>query len=480
MVLVQKNFKLFTAMRKKALYKFPSPKFYIYFFAGLATIRFIVALVAAFRPITSPHVWRQVDTLSVAFRYWQRFSLEENHALWFFPAILNSADTYGYMLMEFPLLNLLLSPAFMFGIEIGRIIAHVLLVLLVVTLGMSNFRIWQRVRLPLFGENRMEMIAWASALFPFFSFCSGFTFKCIPDVISVQLVILSLGLLLRNHLGVAIFCAVLGCLMKPVSIFAFGFFAIFFIEGRKSLSLKVTGVFCLCAVSTLYYYGKFLPSFAHLIELEGKFAVNPRSFLVNILSLKNQSWLSVLDFFNFHFFVPWALVVLLFFNYKKLRLRFVLGMIALQLLAVILVDGSHAFVHAYYFSCAAPLATYLFFRLLGSNQVLGAIILILTLVRTSENIAADFKNFDKSSKVAVMFDECEKFKLEHAEFPWGRNYVFRSSEEMYPLLGLCFGERQDSKKSQFGFFYLNDNLPSDCLEISRQREIKIVRCTRVM
>ncbi len=446
----------------------------------MAVFRIVSGVISSIHPITSPHTWRQVDTLSVAFRYWQRWTLDTDHTLWFFPAVLNSSDKYGFMLMEFPLLNIFLAPAFFLGIETGRSAAHLILIFLVVVFCFLNFKIWQKKSL-LQTETSSKLVAFAAALFPFFSFCSAFTFKCIPDVFSVQLVLLGLGLFVskcsRKRLIYAVVCVILGCLIKPVSIFVFGFFIVIFHETNFKLKAKVIFLFTICAFSCWIYYTKLLPHFSYLVELAPKFAVKPRGFLDNLQGLKGESFIQVLDFFNYHLMAPWVLVLLLFVNYARQKLVLVVGVVLLQIVSILLVDGPHAFVHAYYFSALAPLFLYLTLKVVLSNRLLGFLILLLIFVRNSENTIADFKNFNPASKISVMFAECATFKFEFPNFPWGKNLTFRSSNEIYPLLGLCFGERQDSNTSDFGFYYGNDPLPSDCREIARKHELKLADCS---
>jgi hypothetical protein len=73
---------------------------------------------------------------------------------------------------------------------------------------------------------------------------------------------------------------------------------------------------------------------------------------------------------------------------------------------------------------------------------------------------------------------CESLKSRHPEMPWNSGTMFRSSAEEYPMLGLCFGEREGSQIAPFGFFWNQKPLPSECQTVDSEGLVLLAKCTR--
>jgi len=436
-------------------------------------LRLITGVVQAFSPINSPHIWRQVDTLGTSLRYWMRWTVEGGSSHPILPAVLNSGDSEGIMAMEFPLLNILAAPSFFFGIDWGRIVASLLLVALVSLLAFVSYRVWSSLQ-----EKPFPSLV--LLFFPIFSFASGFTFKFIPDLIANQLMLLGVGILWvprkRLLMILGIICMCLAGLMKPVAFLSTGVFLLHPKVFRWPLRIWIAGILSLS--SLLYYYLVAIPWIQSLQAASGKFAVEARSPLDALLSFGNETILSQLDFFSYHALTPLLIIFVAltwFFQKPPTKLLLVL---ALQIFAVALLDGSHAYMHAYYFIPTAPLWAAVFFDSWSqAESVYVRLVLFLFVTsRLLETSFMDLTGFFDPKRPSAKFSECRMLREKHQDFPWGKGLVFRSSSEIYPLLGLCFGERQDSQKSEFGFFYLEDNLPGGCVEVGNSRSFKIARC----
>jgi hypothetical protein len=109
---------------------------------GLSAIRLLSLIATSFLSLTPPHLWRQIDTLSVSLRYYLRWFVESGSPL-FLPAVLNSGDSLGIMPMEFPLLNILFAPAFGLGPYYGKVLCLIAYVLFVFGFSLWNALIWK-------------------------------------------------------------------------------------------------------------------------------------------------------------------------------------------------------------------------------------------------------------------------------------------------------------------------------------------------
>ena len=89
--------------------KKPNLKEFLY---GVLAIKFTLLSIASFVQIPTPHIHRQMDTLGVSLRYYQKFFIEEFSLLSLLPSVLQAGDSAGITAMEFPFINIVLSPFF--------------------------------------------------------------------------------------------------------------------------------------------------------------------------------------------------------------------------------------------------------------------------------------------------------------------------------------------------------------------------------
>lgn len=464
----------------------------------LITARAVFLVLGCFLPLTHPGIWRQSDTLGVTLRYWLRFSHEPRPAYFqefFFPAVLQSGDRMGIQAMEFPILNFLFAPFFFFGPFWGQVFCISGITLLSVLLVRLCVQKWSAV----LGEHfKCASFLW---LILIASFSQGWWGKFIPDLISVLLVLWGLGLLIERaaeaslkrtalQFWLGFGCILIGVFMKPTSIvvlFLIGFFKreVWF---KKQLLAPLAGVI----LSTGLYYGvvnAYLKQFHDGLHL---FAVDARNPVIS-LGFFLKEWLQIVHLLNFRvFFKLGFLPVLLgifwvsqfslgFFRVQAVqKLLIILG---LQFLAIGALGGTHVFIHDYYFIGLAPTAILIFglfwqklelhrsflSRIFAFGLILGIVIPVI------EQSGVEASKFSLLSP-AHRYHDCAVLKERNPEFPWNQGSVFRSMPSLYPILGLCFGEREGSASARFGFYLAGAFVPKGCREVDRQGEVILADC----
>jgi hypothetical protein len=215
---------------------------------ALVLFRISILAVAAFLPLSVPGVWRQTDTMGVALRYWLRWTVEVNSPMPLLPAVLNSGNTSGIMPMEFPLLNLFFAPAFALGPYLGRVLSMLGLLVLVHGLIYLCYRVWKKN-----GES-IGVESFGFFLMAVATFTSGWTGKFIPDLISVLLILLSVGISWSKTHSVksGLLCSI-GILMKPTSVVVL---ALYLCHPKFLQRLRANFLwgFCSVALGVLYYH----------------------------------------------------------------------------------------------------------------------------------------------------------------------------------------------------------------------------------
>ncbi len=163
------------------------------------------------------------------------------------------------------------------------------------------------------------------------------------------------------------------------------------------------------------------------------------------------------------------------------RLWLILGA---QLLLLAALDGEHAYVHDYYLiGMALPLCM-LFAQFWQETQrkLWRALLLTIILLRMVDITATETRAFSRRQEnpqkldIDRMYAECRALRQEHPEIPWRQGKRFRSSAELFPRLGLCFGEMQNSGTAPWGFFYARDALPDDCRVHATKSQVTLAAC----
>lgn len=164
-------------------------------------------------------------------------------------------------------------------------------------------------------------------------------------------------------------------------------------------------------------------------------------------------------------------------------IKFVLVLFA-QFFTVCLLDGGHVAQHDYYFLSLAPTACGLFWFIYWAvksapktnpSLFINAIFL---LVIFGHGVELAIQNLSRA-KLTAFYDsrmECQSLMAQTPALPWRQGAVFRSSPSPFPALGLCFGEREGSSQSKFGFYFNSDPLPSGCTFLAAGPRYQIAEC----
>jgi hypothetical protein len=446
-------------------------KRWLYF---LISFRAAVLAICAFLPLSLPGVWRQTDTLGVTLRYWLRWTVEKPWPMPLLPAVLNSGDGSGIMPMEFPLLNVFFAPCFALGPFWGKTLAMLGLLILVQGLIFINARVWK--------QEGLLFIAVAS-------FSSGWTGKFIPDLVSVLLVLLAVGLgwsealSKKRQMGCAVL-ATLGLLMKPTSVVVMILFLAHPKEARKRILSNFSWGLCAVLVAILYYT-KGLQFIRLYQEGPALFDVEMRPFAQSVIEFFSdvKNWTNMWlyrAFFSLGAVLILPLAVRAIYqktegyrDFLKLWMVFVI-----QYVLIAGLDGTHGFVHDYYFLPLAPTsALILWWLIIREKAWIRAIIFAGLLIPTLELSSMDLKYLYKNEfrKQIFISKACSDLKSEHPEVPWSSGQVFLSPREEYPTLELCFGERGGGKLGRYGFFW-TDSLPVGCKLLGQRESIALVDC----
>lgn len=441
-------------------------------------VRCFFASVALFLPLGHPHVWRQIDTLGVSLRYWLRWTVEAPSSWPLLPAVLHSGDGSGIMAMEWPLLNILAAPLFEFGPALGTALARALVLALNISLVLWNLRIW-RGQSP-GGVEASRSFRWM----PLIGLGLVFFPKFIPDATAMLLVLAATGFLYqRKSPGLATMLLLSGFLMKPTSVIVL---ALLLLAPRiwdvlRFAFLPIGGAF----VVTVVYYMKGTAWIQSLAGGESLYRVDPqnpwqalREFLSDLPQLAD------LFLQGLSFYAGLPLLLLLAFLRKTRPLGRLWLLLALQVLAIALLDGAHSYHHRYYFMGTLPFICLLLQAALDDLNVSlqGRRLrwgLLLLLTGTAVNyMAYEWRPFyiKTPAERFLSFRDCEELKSRLPDWPWNQAVVFRTTARPFPLVGLCFGERVGSETSAYGLFVDSDPLPAACKEVQRAGHVIGASC----
>ena len=452
-------------------------RFESFVYAVLA-VRFIGAIATIFFPITTPHTWRQVDTMATALRYARRWTVETTDFSWWIPAVLNSRNTRGIMAMEFPAMDMLGALGFVIAgknVDLGRILAQGLVVSMVIVLVYLAGLVWRDA------DQKPEGMAPAALLAASCSFAIPFTAKFMPDITAMLLALIgTAGIWRLRPWGVI--CLALALLIKPTS----GIVAVllllhpeqFRIWGRQFifilLALIPAGIWYLVVTPYLNTLQE-LPSLFELFH-DRKALAWLAKFWFNI-----EIW----DLFNFHvvFQFGWILLlVALIFTKDPTRRRIMfklLGIAVIQASLIGILSGDHARLHAYYLVGAAPTVALLVYQAWHAMPWSWARVLLALgiFVHVSEAAVADMSGIWNPALGAGWFAECRELRGKMPDAPWNQGVPWRTPIEEYPLVDLCIGERGQSQVGEWGVYRLHQATPADCHDVITMNRLKLFRCT---
>ncbi|MBI2602884.1 MAG: hypothetical protein HYW48_07505 [Deltaproteobacteria bacterium] len=321
-----------------------------------------------------------------------------------------------------------------------------------------------------------------------FSFAAPFAFRYISDFCAMQVVLLGCAALWNERENATLTklagCAAvaLGVLLKPTAVIAL---AVLLLHPRpiRAVLRNVLPLAVALALG-LAYYTRGMVYIGQFRELEPLFAVQFREPWQAILQFAGDP-VQLLQLINFNAFFPYGLVLVILATVCPLApgvrrdLVPLALLLALQVLTIGVLDGIHAFQHTYYFLSCAPIAACIYLLLWEHTRVrfFKVLFAALLIVRTLELAGQDARGWWDDNTAFTLFAECEALREQQAQLPWGQGQVFRASVEDYPLLGLCFGERQGSEIAPYGFFYKQGPLPPGCQPLASSQHLVLATCT---
>jgi len=434
----------------------------------------ITTILASINYLATPHVFRQMDTLGVSFRYYQRMVHEGFSLTWLLPAVLNSADTYGIAPMEFPFLNIINSLWFSVPFEnkLPFVIAgYSILTFLLYLLCIKSWRNVEIVGI------RMPTVI---MLLPLASISQVYWGKFIPDLWALLLVMYGIGRS-WNSKSVdirSILLCTLALLIKPVVAVAFG---ILLIKDIKIVIQKYLNLYLWPVVIAGIYYFYLVKVLSSISDL-------------HLFSISTQGLNSTISFYkNIHLFAKvWNRLLL--FKFASILITFgifskiikskdsnivrLLAILLLQVITISLLGGVAVYKHEYYFLSMSPLAILLSLYVIKEfNRYMKVLIYICGFVLNIEGMANNLKSLNIKKKDSYKLrNECIKMRRELNHLPWNSNQHFRTSEEYYPLLGLCLNERTNSTEAKYGVYYNKEEAPLGCKVLRQYEVLSVYEC----
>ena len=485
-----------TLKKYNLFYTFSKNKYlYNIIIIGLS-IKFTALFIRCFLPFGLPESWRQYDTMGVSLRYWQRWTFEQfpDNFTWLqkylLPAILNSGDHFGIVPMEFPILNLITAPFFILGTEYGRSFAFLFIILLVFILTLINAQVWK-------GRKIFNIPCYpAFLLMPIFSLGVTWSGKFMPDMCSILLICIGIGISLqhKNRMFktiIATFIISIGLLMKPTSIILFmlylGSYHLFLSKNNKEIFQKILQPLSIILISTsitLIYYYKINPWITSFQDIHNVFYLTIQPIDKAITEMIQNSKLFFLfwvetGIFLGGIFIIVPLLILHSKRTKKYQIHYIWLCIYIQMIFILLLTGNQSYSHLYYFLGTLPFFCLIFMQAwrTTNNPWIKHFLSIGLLIPILEKASMDLKNYTEPHRKDTTYQECLELKKRNPNFPFNQGYIFSSQQEPFPQIGVCFGERQSSLKNEFGIFHNRPGeIPSQCNIIDTSKSYVLTKC----
>jgi hypothetical protein len=410
--------------------------------------------------------------MSISLRYWSRWFIEKDVENKIYPALLVAGDSPGISPTEFPFLNFLTAPAFYFSIETGRYLAQLLLMLMLLALVLANMRVWKGIEL--FGISVPLAVLGTPVI--------GLAFlhfnKFIPDVFAMYLCFLALGLSwTKPRYFLSFLFASLGLLVKPTSVVVFAWL----LFQRRSLWMKSSVWLILAVGVTVAYYTLGVSAIREVADIS-YFRVAHREVWLNFIEIFEDPK-RIISRINFEYVTPFF-PVLFFMGFlgRQFRDRASLGLLAIfavQFLILAIISGEHMIEHSYYLAGITPTMAMLFVNSILTAKRLFRILFTFSLVIGfgSFVVYEVAPVFDKGrTTMAGNWLDCSKLIERNPQVPWKQGYRFRTKKAKSAILGMCFGEIQNSQTSNWGFYFVKDTIPEDCQVVDTASSIRLVKC----
>lgn len=434
----------------------------------LFSIKALIALILCFDYFNGPHVIRQIDTMSVSLRYWLDFSsMSFLKAL--VPKILSAGDKVAIAPMEFPILNIFLSPFFGLDLSVGRSLARVGMLTLVISLVVVNYRVFKNISAQ--GINLSKVIL----ILPLYSISSMYLDKFMPDFISFLLITLSVGLAIKERNKKPwLYCifASIGLLIKPPM--AIGF-APLLLKDYKSILISsiikwIIPSICICLFYYVYVIGliKEMSAFSVYFDVELRdpldammgFFAEPR-LIFNLIAK---------DLFTAYSVIPiifWSVWMKVKHQEKTVPLTF-WGVLALQIFSGALLDGKHIFHHSYYLIACSFFCSLIFYSFMERGPKPLVLVVVLAVgIHQVEKLTRSLRSINSNH----LFSQCDEIR---SNLRIGEK--IRTVYSPYPTLGLCLGAVQNSETAELGVYQKKlDSIPDNGEQVYETSDLIVLR-----
>ncbi len=317
------------------------------------------------------HTYRQSDTIGMSMMFAQELQTRGIAALDFiiYPQVLQKGLSDGINASEFPLLNVITGPFYLFGSPWMGVFLSSLFILLLNLYTSYHYlprllRFW-KVEI----DGKMGMLLWFAA-----PTLAQQTNTIMPEGLAFPLMIIGICLILRapqkwnqSLLGI-LFCN-LGVAVKPTLIITLaGVIALLIIKENRKYSLRYVMATLMSIVLPAYWYtvhAKNILSFAQGPQIFALAHFDPLTQLkevglTGVLGLMKDQ----LNQGGLPMFVGWIWVVVALLSREWIPLLLYL----LALIAAICLDGTHIAVHSYYFIGTCLFSLLLMTRVLARTQ----------------------------------------------------------------------------------------------------------------
>jgi hypothetical protein len=452
------------------------------FIFSLVAIKISVAILYSFIGFSLPHVVRQNVTLAVS----QRFMIDwqfHNKSYSYLPRSLAGGDKDAILEMEFPLLNYITAPAFLLETNTARTVARLIYLFLVTGLWYLNYRTWKEIKI-------LGISCEIPSLLLILTPISGMYFhRFMPDFLSFILCSLALGISLREPKKIfwPFLLATLGLLEKPTAIVAFGPLLLM-PEQITQIRKRLPWLVPMTTVMFVYYvFGiKWIRSLSDLDRYYLTDFRNPIKSVVDFFFQPLRATKLFVEQINIPFLPVLTLGLWASNRFSKVKESsfFLWTLLGVQFLAIILMDGEHSFIHAYYYVglSMTPVLLWAYYYEMSSSRFWKILLCAPILLFNMEHGLYELQDLvtTRSNSTHAYWQSCDRLKSKHPEWPWHQGKSFRSEITSISEISLCFGEIQSSTTSAYGFYMQGQQIPKDCHQIDQDGQIILVTCSQFL
>lgn len=413
----------------------------------LIGIKFTVALIAAWGYFTNPHIIRQIDTMATTLMYAKKFA--HNLSLHnFLPTSLGAGDILSEVTpMEFPILNIILSPLFLIPWKYNYAIAHIFLILI-------NYTLFWLIYRTLRQEQKWDLSS-AWLLTPVYGLTLLYIDRFMPDATAFLLCSLSMFWMWKNEKEVlSILVGSLGMLIKPPVAVVYAVFLLLPVSRWKKLSICLL----LSLIPVVFYYTLGMDYLKSHSQMDLYFAVDLRNPFKAVISFfSHPKKLFSLIFKDTLYRYSFVLILLgLFFAHLRKQVKDrnlmtkLLLVLFVQIILLAIINGDHSFMHNYYMIGTSFVACWLLslsFRQDKRLLIVGLLFLVFTNLERSIYRTSPLRKGSIRSEARTLLEEVPELRSEKK---------IRTKFTPVPRLGLVFGKIQNSSSAKYGIYYKAD------------------------